>query len=597
MNRDSSQPIAELEVQHDAAGVPVAFGLLRVGANPLIKDGVSYVLTLSADDLATIARNYATKGNKIPVDAKHILATVGSMVGTDEDKLAKDNPALFSELMNGMLALEQRDGRIWAVVEKWSDAVRNIFAGGRSFIPYFSPVLRPIRVNAETGTLEITDRSKLRITSVTLTADPALNHLPSLAACEAADGSDYAFAVLKQTEPAGTKTKEGVRMKEMLKRLGVLLGLKNDSLEMSDAEVPTKGEPIVAAAHTEIEGLRGKIASFVAGVATTLKLSATSTLDDVLAAVKLLASKADGTQLALTELNNSVAGLIADKKSNMIKGLLAAGKLTHAMIPWAEKQDVLALTEWSKAAPVLVPGGIVPQHEQQGGGTALVMTETEINVAKACGLNPADVAKQAGKKLPGAVAALLCLFAFVFAMLFSGTNTLAAAATANVDAPDRPGMAIAVLASSNHIYAGTIGAVDANGKAAPAADTAGLKVIGRVAAEVDNTGSNYGTNTNVKIERGTFRWSNGGSFTAADIGTYAYVLDDKTVITAAQATNDITAGLIVSVDSSGVWLDTTFAAVSRGASITQAIYTVAAGTANAITNSLKTSAGRVVSFP
>jgi hypothetical protein len=49
---------------------------------------------------------------------------------------------------------------------------------------------------------------------------------------------------------------------------------------------------------------------------------------------------------------------------------------------------------------------------------------------------------------------------------------------------------------------------------------------------------------------------NGDSFTDANIGDLAYVEDNQTVQKAASASQDIIAGVIVDVDSSGVWVDT-----------------------------------------
>ena len=67
------------------------------------------------------------------------------------------------------------------------------------------------------------------------------------------------------------------------------------------------------------------------------------------------------------------------------------------------------------------------------------------------------------------------------------------------------------------------------------------------------------TMANVLLEgvaRGVFRWVNGDTFTDADIGDLAFVEDDQTVQKAAAASADIIAGVVLDVDSSGVWVDT-----------------------------------------
>lgn len=112
------------------------------------------------------------------------------------------------------------------------------------------------------------------------------------------------------------------------------------------------------------------------------------------------------------------------------------------------------------------------------------------------------------------------------------------------------------LASNVIVYVGALVAVNGNGLLVPASDTAGLNVIGRAEKTVDNSSASYEAAANVDVLRGIFRYANGGSFSNAHVGDYTYALDDQTVFTASLATNDIIAGTIVNVDSSGVWIDT-----------------------------------------
>jgi len=81
-------------------------------------------------------------------------------------------------------------------------------------------------------------------------------------------------------------------------------------------------------------------------------------------------------------------------------------------------------------------------------------------------------------------------------------------------------------------------------------------VVGRCDRTSDNTLANYSATKTVTVRRGVFRWANGGSFTAADIGSFAYVQDAATVTTAGASVNKSIAGQIVLVDSLGVWVDT-----------------------------------------
>jgi hypothetical protein len=131
------------------------------------------------------------------------------------------------------------------------------------------------------------------------------------------------------------------------------------------------------------------------------------------------------------------------------------------------------------------------------------------------------------------------------------------AATANIDTPERSGSILNLpIAASTRIYAGTLVAVDSNGRAVPAADTAGLRVIGRAEEEVDNSTGAAGALT-VSVKRGTFKFGNstGDAVDANDLGKIAFVEDDNTVCETG-ATHKVKAGRVIAVDSDGVWVDT-----------------------------------------
>jgi hypothetical protein len=128
-------------------------------------------------------------------------------------------------------------------------------------------------------------------------------------------------------------------------------------------------------------------------------------------------------------------------------------------------------------------------------------------------------------------------------------------ATAAIDTPERAGESISLpLAAATNIFAGTLVALDASGNAVPAADTAGLRVIGRAEEDVANPGL-AGVKA-ITVKRGVFLYAN--SATAAvdadDKGKIAFVEDDG--IVAETSTHKVKAGRVVDVDSTGVWIDT-----------------------------------------
>lgn len=133
------------------------------------------------------------------------------------------------------------------------------------------------------------------------------------------------------------------------------------------------------------------------------------------------------------------------------------------------------------------------------------------------------------------------------------------AATAEINTPTRPGKTVSLpVAAATKLFAGTLAATNAAGNLVPASDTAGLKVMGRVEETVDNSAGAAG-DLRANIGRGVYKFNN--SATAAvdpdDIGKAALVEDDNTV--AETTTNSIKAGLILEVESDGVWIDTSLA--------------------------------------
>ncbi len=165
------------------------------------------------------------------------------------------------------------------------------------------------------------------------------------------------------------------------------------------------------------------------------------------------------------------------------------------------------------------------------------------------------------KKMIQFAAAAVMLLVATFALVgtFAPAPAGAAAATAELNTPARTGDQVALVQGSNQVWAGTIVAVDTNGLAVPASNTAGLKVVGRASRSQNNTVLNYVSTRKLMVERGVFAWGNGSNaFTQAHIMDVAYVMDDSNVSTTNQGTQAISAGRIVDVDTNNalVWVDT-----------------------------------------
>lgn len=110
------------------------------------------------------------------------------------------------------------------------------------------------------------------------------------------------------------------------------------------------------------------------------------------------------------------------------------------------------------------------------------------------------------------------------------------------------------VAAAQKIYAGSIVMRNAAGDAVKGAVAAGQKALGVAQELADNTSGAAGA-INVKIRRGCFQFANDGTVQAAEIGRLAYVVDDQTVADNDGAGARSALGVIVDVDSAGVWVD------------------------------------------
>lgn len=113
------------------------------------------------------------------------------------------------------------------------------------------------------------------------------------------------------------------------------------------------------------------------------------------------------------------------------------------------------------------------------------------------------------------------------------------------------------VADNVKIFNGAMIGFDANGRLAPCTLSTTIKPVGRSIEFKDNTvvGHTAGGIT-CKFHIGTFRWTNVGSITIASRGLIVYAADDNSVQLA--STGASAAGVIVDVDSSGVWVSMDF---------------------------------------
>lgn len=115
------------------------------------------------------------------------------------------------------------------------------------------------------------------------------------------------------------------------------------------------------------------------------------------------------------------------------------------------------------------------------------------------------------------------------------------------------------VAASTTIYKGGMVAVDADGWLIPAADSAGIAVVGVADETVDNSAGADGAKSCLVLN-GVIGMNAGSTApTQANIGRSVVVEDDEAVTTAAAATNDIPAGTLMSIEGTICYIKTPLA--------------------------------------
>jgi hypothetical protein len=117
------------------------------------------------------------------------------------------------------------------------------------------------------------------------------------------------------------------------------------------------------------------------------------------------------------------------------------------------------------------------------------------------------------------------------------------------------------MAANAVLYVGALAVISATGFLQPATTAVGLKAAGAVTEFVSNAGGANGAKRG-KVKPGIFRFDNstaGDLIVIADIGNDCFIVDDQTVAKTNGGSTRSTAGKIIDVDASGVWVKIGFA--------------------------------------
>lgn len=132
-----------------------------------------------------------------------------------------------------------------------------------------------------------------------------------------------------------------------------------------------------------------------------------------------------------------------------------------------------------------------------------------------------------------------------------------AATTADRNTPHKDGELIAVpLAANAVIPAGVIVCANATGYGVNGSTSTTLTYLGRSDEAADNTGGADGAKSILVRRLKAFKFANDGSdpVTQARLGKACYIVDNQTVAATNGSNTRSAAGIVVGVESDGVWV-------------------------------------------
>lgn len=371
--RDLGTGAAEHVTHSD--GLPTAWRLLKFGEVSITQNGQTVKGMFRPEHADAIVAHAERKGTPIPVDSRHALFRLSASLGRDEEEVSR---SLGSDLAVAYGRLERRADGLWLSDVEWTEVGAEAIRRGH--FRYFSPVIRGLA------------DGRLRITSVALTNSPALDQLDAIAA-SAEEDHPRAPGTDPEHNPTRAATrrpaKRGAAMDKLLKLLGAITG--TDQVALSDeGEAPEDLLTALRSVAEELPALRTALGT----VRSALALDADATTAQIEGALMAIAQKAQSAD----GLSERVAALESErdqaKKQALIDQAIDAGKLTKAMLPWAQKADIAALMSFLDVAPVVVPQGTRVTDSDLPPQDTVALTAEDRKVSRLLGLSEEDMLAQ-----------------------------------------------------------------------------------------------------------------------------------------------------------------------------------------------------------
>ena len=319
-------------VIRDKGGIPVEWTLLRLGANPIMQNGIPGNIELTPDGMQSILRYFREKGELIPVDSRHFLYELSVRKGLDESDVLRMLPSKTAAM--GFGSLFEKDGLLRFRVQ-WNDLAKTLLR--EKIFRYFSPVIRGLK------------NGPLRITSVALENEPAINGLDALAA-SARPGPDD-INQLQQGKETGMEKKQEEPIESEVKE-----------------EAVRPPEPELVREIRQILGLDEKTEASV--LLLTLK-----TAMEKAKAAEQLRDELEHANAVISELRRKEE---ERKKLELLDQGVREGKITPATRPWWEKLDCVQLSAHLPQAPVLIRQGAMERDMLVPDTGALTAEDREV---------------------------------------------------------------------------------------------------------------------------------------------------------------------------------------------------------------------------
>ena len=284
-------------VERGPDGLPTAWRLLSYGPLSLTKDGKTSRGAFDEADADLICAAHKDKGVRLPIDSNHVMHALAVTIGKDERDIAA---AVGGDaLAMGFADIEKRADGLWLSGVSWTPIGAGLMR--EKAFRHFSPVFRGL------------SDGKLRVTSVSVLNYPAI------------DGQD-AIACAGATPPP-TPVKGAPGAAEAI------------------PQPPPDAEDAVE------EGAEDTLCDMIA---EALGLPKGTPAEAIVKAV-------EGLNMRLKELAGQQAGMAcaaeAVKRKAMISDALGDGRLSNALLPWANSQTSAALSAFLAASPRIVPMG------------------------------------------------------------------------------------------------------------------------------------------------------------------------------------------------------------------------------------------------